>query len=432
MISCSHCHETAAHCSSCVARALRNAHERRRVAWNQWHEARQECRQYFEEQQPQNNNNNNQSSQTARQQQQQPNAVLELQAQSDALRHTLEERRKLCSEWAVRVCELQVANEERQQQLVGSNRNHTTGRNMDSLQRTMQSLQDSIIDGLDDQLNLSRNMVRHLRWQWALTCFKVYRLQVDETNIAKMMSHSNKNDTTNTSQQQPGGTGSSSGSMGIGKICGLPLPNAGSELLGVLPRSELQSALRHTASLTQMVAQCLAISLPHPIRLRSETVSTDIIPAMHGTSSSLLTDDSRIYSTNKPNVTSSQSPRHENGPAAIRAKNTTAASTLQRIQLATTAWIHEAPSSSTASAAIDSTYVLGGDCKTEEFQIAWQFLQHDILNLCIRAGVPVAQLSSGEAVLCNLYALQLHCQTQLMAPSSSSLPMPGENPDIAS
>ncbi|EJK70617.1 hypothetical protein THAOC_08008 [Thalassiosira oceanica] len=52
---------------------------------------------------------------------------------------------------------------------------------------------------------------------------------------------------------------------GVGKIGGLPLPHAGLALYGVIPQLVLSSSLRLVASLTQMVARCLGVVLPHPI-----------------------------------------------------------------------------------------------------------------------------------------------------------------------
>jgi hypothetical protein len=62
---------------------------------------------------------------------------------------------------------------------------------------------------------------------------------------------------------------------GIAKIAGLPLPNAGPELYGVLPPSELVSALRLVASLTQTLARTLGIVLPHPIFLTMNSNNTN-------------------------------------------------------------------------------------------------------------------------------------------------------------
>ena len=51
--------------------------------------------------------------------------------------------------------------------------------------------------------------------------------------------------------------------------------------------------------------------------------------------------------------------------------------------------------------------------KEEDFAIALQLLQNNIICLCIRAGVPVSQLWPAEAILLNLYALDQYCQQQI-------------------
>ena len=55
------------------------------------------------------------------------------------------------------------------------------------------------------------------------------------------------------------------GATGVGRIGGLPLPHAGPVLYGVIPPAVLASSLRLVASLTQLVARCLGVVLPHPI-----------------------------------------------------------------------------------------------------------------------------------------------------------------------
>jgi hypothetical protein len=55
---------------------------------------------------------------------------------------------------------------------------------------------------------------------------------------------------------------------GIGKIGGMLLPHAGQELFGPLRHDMLSSSLRLVSSLTNLLARCLGIVLPHPILLR--------------------------------------------------------------------------------------------------------------------------------------------------------------------
>lgn len=315
---CSHCREHSSYCSTCVANALQAAHERRHAALEEWRDAKEACTIHF---------------QTAPEQT--SSKLLELKARSDQLRDTLDERRQLCSDYSIRICKLQVANEERHDAVPPPS---------DDFARKIHTLEEWIVDGLSDQLEDTRRQVYTLRWQWALTVFSVYPIQVE----------GNEAETT---------------TSGIGKICGLPLPNVGSELLGFLPPSELQSALRLTALVTQTVARSLAIPLPHPIRLSSKTISSDIA------------NEAAVSQPDASVVT-------------------------KRIELSSMATLQESTKSNT------SIYRLA-DSKTEEFQVAWQFLQNDILALCIRAGVSVDKLSSGEAVLCNLRALQRHCYEQV-------------------
>jgi hypothetical protein len=57
---------------------------------------------------------------------------------------------------------------------------------------------------------------------------------------------------------------------------------------------------------------------------------------------------------------------------------------------------------------------------SDEFAIALQLLQNNIVALCIRAGAPVTQLWPAEAVLLNLHVLNEFCQQQAMGGSTSA------------
>eukprot|EP00536_Pseudo-nitzschia_multiseries_P001237 jgi/Psemu1/300648/fgenesh1_kg.15_\ len=50
--------------------------------------------------------------------------------------------------------------------------------------------------------------------------------------------------------------------------------------------------------------------------------------------------------------------------------------------------------------------------KGDDFAIALQLLQNNVITLCIRAGVPVSKLWPAEAMLLNLHELNLFCQKQ--------------------
>jgi hypothetical protein len=49
----------------------------------------------------------------------------------------------------------------------------------------------------------------------------------------------------------------------------------------------------------------------------------------------------------------------------------------------------------------------------DQFSIALQLLQNNVVSLCVRAGVPVDRLWPAEAILLNLHALWEHCQTNI-------------------
>ena len=103
---------------------------------------------------------------------------------------------------------------------------------------------------LRDALDYGRHQIQSQRFQFALQVFDMHRIDVGEeyTNQRKGNSEKKMNLPT-----------------GVGKIGGLPLPHAGPALYGVLPQGVLASSLRLVASLTNLVARCLGVFLPHPI-----------------------------------------------------------------------------------------------------------------------------------------------------------------------
>lgn len=106
--------------------------------------------------------------------------------------------------------------------------------------------------GLRDALVSGTKQIQSTRFHFALRAFEMHRIEVGEeyTNEA-----TNRN-----------GTHAS----GVGKIGGLPLPHAGPALYGVLPQGMLASSLRLVASLTNLLASCLGVVLPHPILVCSK------------------------------------------------------------------------------------------------------------------------------------------------------------------
>jgi len=118
--------------------------------------------------------------------------------------------------------------------------------------------------------------VKKRRFQLALEAFEMHRMDVGSeydaltiddlmegpetgTDVAQSGTHANARFRRLVRQRVP---------SGIGKIAGLLLPHRGpSHFNGVLPPNVLISSLRLVASLTNLLARCLAIELPHPIVL---------------------------------------------------------------------------------------------------------------------------------------------------------------------
>jgi hypothetical protein len=213
-----------------------------------------------------------------------------LQAESQHLRDRLNYLRQVCGDVAVRIAGQAVENDTHREQ---------TGQYHDAARQrqTLHGLEESLLEGsLTQAINSSTQQVRVLRFQWALKVLSMYRLYIDPEDIKptplqqkrhRQQQKQNEGKTATTSaasnSTSPGtATDPSEGSAspqhlsmnqqrttarGIAKIAGLPLPNAGPELYGVLPPSELVSALRLVASCTHTLARTLGIVLPHPIFL---------------------------------------------------------------------------------------------------------------------------------------------------------------------
>jgi hypothetical protein len=106
--------------------------------------------------------------------------------------------------------------------------------------------------GLRDALASGTRQIQTTRFCFALRVFEMHRIDVGEEYSHLMCNKEYLNrDVSNAS--------------GVGKVCGLPLPHAGPALYGVLPPGMLASSLRLVASLTNILASCLGVVLPHPI-----------------------------------------------------------------------------------------------------------------------------------------------------------------------
>ena len=390
------------------------------------------------------------------------------QAESQRLRDRLSELQQHCSSLAVRLASQAVENDDHREQLAA--RDHFSNELCES--HIMDRLEDNLLHGgMSHALQVATNQVKVLRFQLAVRALQMHRLDVEqpESHNHNNGAHSNNNNIPSLRNQPH----RQQRARGIGKIGGLPLPHAGMELYGVLPPRELQSALRLVASVTSTVSRCLGIVLPHPILLVTnhqsnngqqmgditDTVSEKALYKIHSASSSSTTREtsrnaqpqqggaasssassalSSSFSSlisgstwkktaksafKKMTTTGQQSFQAAVTSKVVPASSSASSSSLdahqvqQRIHHATAAVIAEnsaSLSSLSSSSSASSRYSLSSEVMNqEEFTIALQLLQNNVICLCIRAGVPVRKLYPGEALLLNLHALQVHCMQQL-------------------
>eukprot|EP00540_Astrosyne_radiata_P005177 CAMPEP_0116823256 /NCGR_PEP_ID=MMETSP0418-20121206/739_1 /TAXON_ID=1158023 /ORGANISM="Astrosyne radiata, Strain 13vi08-1A" /LENGTH=272 /DNA_ID=CAMNT_0004451493 /DNA_START=147 /DNA_END=965 /DNA_ORIENTATION=- len=263
-------------------------------------------------------------------------------------------------------------------------------------------------------IDSSTEQVRKLRFRLAVQVFSLFRLDVDKEEKRPSTRHRQ--------------------ARGIGKIGGFPLPHAGPELYGVLPPLELQSALRLVASLTSTVARCLGIVLPHPILLQPHSPRGDITetstpvppktenpqtqdtapnhssPLLSASTASLM---SIVESTTlawgrtaKKALARATGQQELLDDTLVIPPSMDSSSVSQRLRHATSAVLAEDPSPAS------SRYALSHGSE-DQFAVGLQLLQDDVVALCIRAGVPVANLWPIEALLLNLNALYLYSQEQI-------------------
>jgi hypothetical protein len=378
--------------------------------------------------------------------------LAELQAESRRLREQLQQLKANCATMAVRVASQAVENDAKQEFSCFSH-------NIEHHHHSLTRLEDGLLHtSMQHAIHTATHQVRVLRFQWARKALAMHRLDIDLEDVV----HKPHNSQQQSQQIQQ----LRRRARGIGKIGGLPLPHAGPELYGVLPPRELQSALRLVASVTWTVARSLGIVLPHPILLTPHASAGDITnidkePAtikptkqqppptqpqdLASSATSLLTSVSssatwllrrgakKAYAkaTGQPSSTSSSSSAASSRPSPyLNSFSTTAATTTttssnpyhhkhkfsspsidshhvsQRIHHATAAVLRD-DTSTTAS-----EFSLSPLLKEDEFAVALQLLQNNVICLCIRSGVPVAQLWPAEAVLLNLFALDRYCEQQ--------------------
>jgi len=391
-------------CPVCVDRALRSQLDRHHMALQETAEAKQECARRLVELRSGSEES--------------PFNLSELVQESQVLKDRLGFLRQECGSLAVKVAAQVVKNDERQ---VGRTEPSAPRQ---KLHRLYQALCDPVDGALTNSIVHTTGLVRVARYQWAVQAFTIHRLDVGLEN------HDDDNRNPN---RRP---------KGIGKIGGLPLPHAGPELYGVLPPQELISALRLVASLTCTVARCLGIDLPHPILLRP--------PGMNGKNR----NDDLCDIVHTVKVETKEKKDHMTGRQEEKQQPVGSSSTASLMTLvgATSAWGRSAKNAllARATGALEedvtampppsmepalvnrrllhaTCVVLSEDSKSsslytlsketmldDQFAIGLQFLQNNVVALCIRSGVPVDNLWPAEALLLNLYALWLHCQDQIV------------------
>ena len=417
-------------CPACVQRFLKSHIERHEKALIHHAEARKVCAQSLR---------------------QDPKARLsELQCESQRLRDRLSLLRKGCADMAVRVASQAVENDERREALDPSSEIHRVH---------LSRLEDSLLDGaVTNAIFVGTSQVRALRYQWARKAMAMHRLDIDpaDANDSKITPLQRRRQ----QQQQKQQNDKQSllvhqrRARGIGKIGGLPLPNAGPELYGVLPPRELQSALRLVASVTSTVARCLGIILPHPILLTPDGISGDITDTV---SDLALKSHEKVESNHEVQHEPNKDQHHHQHQTQTHQQTFGLSSTSSLMSLMDGSWKRSAKNAlkqamgqhviatsanntfippsmdaglvskrlNHATAAIlaeddgpmSSKFALSADLMhKEDFAVALQLLQNDVVVLCIRAGVPVAKLWPAEAMLLNIHALDAYCAKQTIPP----------------
>lgn len=377
-------------CPSCVANALQNRHQLREAALERRNVAREQCSQRLQAYSI-------------------GQRVSELSHESKQLREKLAKIRQRCGSLAVDIAAQVLENNERRAQL------ETSFLPKENLNRLHDALYEPDHGAIARDLTSTTNTVRKLRFLWALQVFGMFRVDVDKYEKRPNERHRH--------------------ARGIGKIGGLPLPNAGPELYGILPSEELQSALRLVAGLASTLSKCLGILLPHPILLQPYDFREDIISNLslqdkdRQLSSQIESIEDEGSSTATGLLSIVQSAAQGKTRLHREADVTPQPQTLLEGQLSTPPSMDISAVSQrllhakaaviaeddTATSSSNGRYVLiPSTDDNEHFAIGLQLLQNDVITLCIRVGVPVSDLWPAGAMLLNLEALKTFCQLQVL------------------
>ena len=198
------------------------------------------------------------------------------------LRQKLDSLRSVSNELAVRVTSNTMENDERQSKYqVNQSKIDFARERLSSMKQNLllnaetsddvaeekkapDSSHHNIITNMDGELREAllsgTKQIQTTRFYFALRVFAMHRIDVGEEYSTGSNETSTRNNAMTTAS-------------GIGKIGGLPLPHAGPALYGVLPPGMLASSLRLVASLTNLLASCLGVVLPHPILICSKECS---------------------------------------------------------------------------------------------------------------------------------------------------------------
>jgi len=231
------------------------------------------------------------------------------------LKHRLDGLRSQSNDLAVRVTAKTVENDEREERLrlhsekvalarerldrmrqcllVASSASEASGDGDDNNGDATNDDGGTVVGGgLKDALVSGTKQIQTLRFHYACRVFDMHRLDVGGQYSKQFHNHSKGGG------EEDGDGGDTDATTiknkenatGVGKIGNLPLPHAGPVLYGVIPPFVLASSLRLVASLTQLVARCLGVVLPHPILVCSRECSRcgslydfggDVIDAAH-------------------------------------------------------------------------------------------------------------------------------------------------------
>lgn len=377
-------------CPNCVANALQNRHQLREAALERRNVAREQCSQRLEAYSI-------------------GQRVSALSYESKVLRQKLSEIRQKSSSLAVDIAAQVLENNERRAQLESS------FLPKENLKRLQKALYEPDNGAMTSELLVATNTVRKMRFLWGLHVFGMFRVDVDNNEKRPNERHRH--------------------ARGIGKIGGLPLPNAGPELYGILPSKELQSALRLVAGLTSTLAKCLGVLLPHPILLQPYDYQDDIISNLsRGKKDKQCSSKKEVIPEEGSNAVTgllsivqstawgkttqhgeigitSQPQAHVEGKLFIPPSMDSSTVT-QRLLHAKAAVIAEDDSATSSS---NCRYILTPTTDdSEHFATGLQLLQNDVIALCIRVGVPVSDLWPAGAILLNLQALKIFCQLQVL------------------